>query len=279
MEWLAAPLEFGFFRTALAAAVLAGAVCAVIGVYVVLRGMAYLGSALSHAVLPGVAVAYLVGGNILLGGLVAGVATSLGVALVGRHRRLKEDTAIGVMLAGAFALGIAIVSAIRSYTADLNSLLFGNVLAVSTDDLWQVAAAGAVVLLAVLFLHRKWTVLAFDPAYAAASGLPVAALHYALMMLVSLAIVAAMQAVGVLLVTSLLITPPATARLMTSRVSTMIAASVAWGVTSAAIGLYVSFYLNIASGAAIVLVSVAFFFAAFLFSPKQGAISARFFRR
>lgn len=279
MEWLLEPLTFEFFRNALVAAVLAGAVCAVIGVYVVLRGMAYLGGALSHAVLPGVAVAYLLNGSLLVGGLVAGILTSVGVGFVGRHRRLKEDTAIGIMLAGAFALGIAIISAVRRYSADLASLLFGNVLAVTTTDLWQIGAAALVVLFSVLFLHRKWTVLAFDPTYAAASGLSVVLLHHALMVLLSITIVAAMQSVGVLLVTSLLITPPATARLSTNRVSTMMVLSVAWGAASAVLGLYVSFYLNIASGAAIVLVSVLLFFMVFLLSPKQGVIGAWFRHR
>ena len=272
-EWLVEPLAFEFFRRALVAAVLAAGLCAVIGVYVVLRGMAYLGGALSHAVLPGVAVAYLAGGSVFLGGLAAGIATSLGVGFVSRHNRIKEDTAIGIVLAGAFALGVAIVSAVRSYSADLTNLLFGNVLAVTPGDLWQIGGVGLVVLLAMLFLHRKWTVLAFDPAYAAASGFPVGALHYALMILLSLSIVAAMQAVGVLLVTSLLIAPPATARLTTRRVSSMMLLSVAWGALAAVAGLYASFYLNIASGAAIVLVSVLLFFVVFLFAPGQGVLA------
>lgn len=252
---------------------LAAGISAVIGVYVVLRGMAYLGGALSHAVLPGVAVAYLMNGSVFVGGLAAGIATSLGVGFVSRHRRMKEDTAIGIVLAGAFALGVAIVSAVRSYSADLTNLLFGNVLAVTEVNLLQIAGVGVVVALSVLLLHRKWTVLAFDPTYAAASGFAVGALHYALMILLSLSIVAAMQAVGVLLVTSLLIAPPATARITTNRVSSMMLVSVAWGAASAVAGLYVSFYMNIASGAAIVLVSVLLFFLVFLFSPRQGVIS------
>ncbi len=272
MEWIMEPLSFEFFRRALLAAVLAASVSAIIGVYVVLRGMAYLGGALSHAVLPGVAVAYLMNGSVFAGGLAAGIATSLGVGFVSRHKRIKEDTAIGIVLAGAFALGVAIVSAVRSYSADLTNLLFGNVLAVTNGDLWQIAGVGLVVAVSVLFLHRKWTVIAFDPTYAAASGFPVGALHYALMILLSLSIVAAMQAVGVLLVTSLLIAPPATARITTNRVSSMMLLSIAWGGMSAVLGLYASYYLNIASGAAIVLVSVLLFFLVFLFSPRHGTI-------
>jgi len=269
MDWITEPLAFEFFRRAMLAAVLAGAIAALIGTYVVLRGMAFIGGALSHAVLPGVAIAYLLGQSILLGGLVAGIVTSVGIGVVSRHRRLKEDTAIGILLAGAFALGIAIMSSIRSYTVNLTSLLFGDVLAVTNGDIASLAAVGIVVVAAVVILNRKWTIHTFDPTYAQAAGLPVGFLHYAFMILLSLAIVAAMQTVGVLLILAMLVTPPATARLTCSRISTMMWVSVAWGVASALAGLYVSYYLDIPSGAAIVLVSVLMFFLTFLFFQSR----------
>lgn len=279
MEWLLEPLQFTFFRNALVAAILAVSLCAVIGTHVVLRGMAFIGGALSHAVLPGIVLAHMFGKNIFVGGFLAGVATSLGVGIVSRHQQLKEDTAIGILLAGAFALGIALMSSMRSYTIDFSGFLFGDVLAVSASDIRLMVGVGIVLLLAALFLNSKWTVQAFDPTFAAAAGLPVSFLHYALMILLSLAIVAAMQTVGVLLIMAMIVTPAATARLFSTRVSTMMWTALVWGVLAAVIGLYASFYLNIASGAAIVLVSVLLFFGAFLFAPKQGVLSAWIGRR
>lgn len=275
MEWLVEPLQFSFFRNAMIAAVLAGGVCALVGTHVVLRGMTFIGGALSHAVLPGVAIAYLLGKSILVGGFIAGVITSLGIGVVSRHQKLKEDTAIGILLAGAFALGIAVMSSIRSYSIDLSGFLFGDVLSVTTRDIRSMAIVGLLVIAVILFLNRQWTVQAFDPKYAAAAGLPVGALHYTLMILLSLAIVAAMQTVGVLLILAMIVTPPATARLFCTRVTSMMWMSLMWGVLAALVGLFVSYYLDIASGAAIVLVSVSLFFVAFLFAPNQGIVTRR----
>ncbi len=275
MEWLVEPFQFTFFRNAVIAAVLAGGVCALVGTHIVLRGMTFIGGALSHAVLPGVAIAHILGKSILIGGFIAGVVTSLGIGAVSRHQKLKEDTAIGILLAGAFALGVAIMSSIRSYSIDLTGFLFGDVLAVSTSDIRSMAIVALIVLAAVLLLHRQWTVQAFDHTYASAVGLPVGPLHYALMILLSLAIVTAMQTVGVLLILAMVVTPPATARLFSIRVTTMMWLSLFWGVFASLIGLFLSYYLDIASGAAIVLVSVLLFFLAFLFAPTQGIVTGR----
>lgn len=278
IDWLIEPMQFTFFRNALMAAILVGGICALIGVHVVLRGMAFIGEALSHSVLPGIAIAYILGKSIVVGAFIAGITTSLGIGLVSRHRKLKEDTAIGILQAGAFALGVAILSSIRSYSLDLTGFLFGDVLAVTSADIKLMAGVGILILVATILLNWKWTVQAFDPYYAVASGLPVGFLHYALMVLLSLAVVAAMQTVGVLLILALVVTPAATARLYCKRVTSMIWVAVFWGVLASLIGLYASYYLNIASAAAIVLVSVTFFFIAFLLAPKHGVLTTKLIR-
>mgnify|MGYP001245669221 CR=1 FL=1 len=275
MTWLLEPLAFDFFRSALLGAALAGAVTALIGTYVVLRRMVFAGEALSHAVLPGVALAHVLGGNIFAGGFIAAALTGLAVGALSRHRHLKEDTAIGILLAGTLALGIAIMSSVRSYTVDLASFLFGDVLAVGPDGLALLAAVGVLVTFALVLFNRQWTLLAFDATYAAAAGVPAAALHYAMMLLLALTVIAAMQAVGVLLVLAMIVTPPATARLLTRRVPAMAAGSVLLGVFSSVTGLYASYYLDVASGAAIVLVSVLLFALAYLFAPGHGVLSGR----
>jgi ABC-type Mn2+/Zn2+ transport system permease subunit len=270
IDLLIEPLSLGFMRRALLAAVLAGSVASLVGTYVVLRGMAFLGGALSHAVLPGIAIAYLLGLNIFAGAFLAGGITAIGIGFISRHERLKEDTAIGILLSGMFALGVAIISTLRSYSVDLTSLLFGNVLAVSGTDIRLTALVGVLVLLAFWLFNRRWVALCFDPQFAAAVGLPVTALHYGLIILMSLAIVTAMQTVGVVLALAMLVTPPATARLFTDRVGAMMLLSVLLGTVSSLVGLYGSYYLNIASGAAIVLVSVCMFFIALLIAPRKG---------
>lgn len=266
---LTEPLTYEFMRRALIASALAGAVTALIGTYVVLRGMAFLGGALSHAVLPGAAIAYLLGYNTSIGAFIAGLVASAGIGLVSSHRHLKEDTAIGILMSGMFALGIAIISTIQSYSVDLSSFLFGNVLAVTTGDIKAMLAVCVVVVLALKLLGRQWTVFSFDPTYAAALGLPTMALHYGLLVLLSVVIVASMKVVGVVLVLAMLVTPPATARLLSNRLHTMMWLSALLGSLAAVSGLYISYYLNVAAGACMVLVSVAVFFAVFLFNLSR----------
>jgi ABC-type Mn2+/Zn2+ transport system permease subunit len=270
VDILLEPFTFAFMQRALLVAVLASAVASLVGTYVVVRGMAFLGGALSHAVLPGIAVAYIFGHNILAGAFFAGLVASLGIGFVSRHTQLKEDTAIGILMSGMFALGIAIISRIQSYTIDLVNFLFGNVLAASATDVWTTFCACLLVLAALWLLNRRWVILSFDPTYAAAIGLPTGLLHYGLMVLLSLVIVVAMRTVGVVLVLAMLVTPPATARLLFNRIQTIMWASALLGALAAVVGLYVSYYLNVASGAAIVLVSVTLFFVAFFFAPGKG---------
>ena len=263
------PLSYEFMRRALFAAALTGAITSLIGTYVVLRGMAFLGGALSHAVLPGAAIAYVWGHSTALGAFFAGLFTAAGIGFVGRHPDLKQDTAIGILMSGMFALGIAIISTIKTYTVDLANFLFGNVLAVSMADIWLMMCISVLILLALWLFHHRWVILGFDPNFAAAVGLPVRALHYGLMVSISLVIVAAMKDVGVFQVVAMLVTPPATARLLSNRLSTMMWLSALLGSLAAVVGLYVSYYLNVASGAAIVIVSVVIFFAVFLNSSRR----------
>jgi manganese/iron transport system permease protein len=270
MAWLIQPLAFSFMQRGLAAAVIMGILCSVIGCYVVLRSMAFLGDALAHAILPGVAIAYLLQGNLLIGALAAAITVALGIGFFSREGTIKEDTAIGILFAAALSLGIALISSIRSYAVDLSHILFGNVLGVSVSDLWLTIGMSAIVLLAIILLYRPLLIVVFDPVLATTMRLPVSLLRNALLILLSITIVVSMQTVGVGLVSALLVTPAATAYLFSRRLPTMMLISASIGAFSSLVGLYLSFYLNIASGAAIVLVATFFFLIAFFFSPRRG---------
>ena len=225
-----------------------------------LRGQAFVGDALAHAAFPGVVIAYLLKGNIYLGATVFAVATALGIGLVSRRSRVSYDTAIGIMFAGAFALGVLLMSTIQGYTVDLFGFLFGNVLGISRRDLLLVGLLGALVVLTVVLLYKELLLLSFDPIVAEAMGYPVQALNYLLLGLMALTIVISIQAVGIILVVALLVTPSATASLLTERFFRMMLLGILLAVLAAVIGLYLSYYLNVASGAAIVLVSTCLFF-------------------
>ncbi|MEM7033919.1 MAG: metal ABC transporter permease [Chloroflexota bacterium] len=275
VNWLTEPLGYAFMQRGLTAAIIVGIVCAVLGTYIVLRGMAFFGDALAHAILPGVAAGYLVGGGnqfwIFGGALVAGVFTAFGIGVISKGV-LKEDTAIGVVFAGMFALGIAMISTVRSYTVDLTHFLFGNVLGVSNSDLWLISFFGGLVILTVLGLYKEFLVMSFDPLLATTLRLPTTFLRYLLLLLIAITIVLSLQAVGIVLVTAMLVTPAAAAYLLTRRLPMMMALAATIGAASGVTGLYLSFYVNIASGPAIVLVCTAFFLIALLFSPHQGLI-------
>lgn len=260
MDILTGPLQFGFMGRALVGGILVGVVCAVIGTYVVLRGFAFIGDALAHAAFPGVVIAYMLKANIHLGAAIFTVATAVGIGFVSRHARTSYDTTIGILFAGAFALGVLLMSTIPGYTADLLSFLFGNILGVTTADLAVVGALAGLVVLAVALCYKELLLLSFDPVVAEAMGYPVQRLNYLLLSLMALTIVISIQAVGVVLVVALLVTPSATARLLTERFIRMMLLGVALSVVAIAGGLYVSFYLNVASGAAVVLVSTSLFF-------------------
>lgn len=262
LSFLLLPLNYAFMLRALAAVAMVGVVCAVVGSFVVLRGMAFFGDALAHAVLPGVAVAYLVGGTgglLFWGALGAAVVTSLGIGAISRGGRLREDTAIGVIFTGVFALGIAIISTIRSYSVDLAHILFGNILAITPADLWLIAGFGAGVLLLVAAFYKEFVIISFDPVHAATLRLPAEPLRYLLLVLVAVTIVVSLQTVGAALMSAMLITPAATGYLLAKRLSRMMLIAALVAVGSGVIGLYLSYYVSIASGAAIVLVTTACF--------------------
>jgi ABC-type Mn2+/Zn2+ transport system permease subunit len=274
-QTLLQPLGYPFMVRGLLAALMVGTLCAVVGSFVVLRGMAFFGDALAHAILPGVAIAYLLDANLMWGALVMGVVTALGIGYLSRSGEIKEDTAIGVIFAASFALGVALLSTAQSYSVDLTHILFGNVLGVSSLDLWITAGLGVVVLLTVVLLYKELLVVSFDPILAATLHLPSNLLEYLLLVLIALTVVVSIQTVGVALTMAMLVTPAATAYLLTRRLWHMMIVGAAIGAVSSVIGLYLSFYVNVASGAAMVLVSTVFFLLAFLFAPGRGVVPVR----
>jgi manganese/iron transport system permease protein len=270
------PLKYDFMVRGLAASVIVGIVCAVVGVYVVLRGMAFFGDALAHAVLPGVALGYLLSGGsrevLFWWALGAAVLVALAVGRISKHAQIREDTAIGIIFASMFALGIALISTVRSYTVDLSHFLFGDVLGVSTRDLVLTAAFGVVVLLVIFLFYKEFMVLSFDPVLAATLRLPSGLLTNLLLILMALTVSVAMQTVGVALMVAMLVTPAATASLLTRRLWQGMIVSAFIGAVSAVTGLYLSYYLNIVSGSAIVLTATAIFLVVFIFQPRRGLI-------
>ena len=249
------------------------------GTFVVLKGLAFIGDAVSHAAFPGLVIAYILGLPLYLGGAVAAVSTALAIGLVSRRSRLRFDTSVGVLFAGTFAFGVLLYSTIKGYVGDLLGYLLGNVLGISVGDLVQVALLGAIVLAVVILIRKELLFATFDPLGAAASGLPVAALEYLLLGLLGVTIVVSIQAVGVILVVAMLVTPAATAQLLVVRFEPLMLLAAALAMIAALGGLYLSFYLNVASGASIVLVETLFFVLALLFGPRTGLLSTRFFRR
>jgi manganese/iron transport system permease protein len=272
IHWLIDPLTYSFMQRGFLAAILVGILCAVIGCYVVLRGMAFLGDAMAHAILPGVAIAYLLKGNLLVGALIAAVVVALGISLFSKNGTIKEDTAIGIFFAAALSLGVALISGIRSYAVDLSHILFGNVLGVSSTDLWMTGILSMIVIAAIVILYKPFMVISFDPILAATLRMPANLLRSLLLVLIALTVVVSMQTVGVGLVAAMLVTPGATAYLLTRRLSRMLFISALNGGLASISGLYLSFYLNIASGAAIVLCATLMFIFAYVFAPEKGII-------
>ncbi|QKS70884.1 metal ABC transporter permease [Paenalkalicoccus suaedae] len=266
-------MNYTYLQNALVAAILVGVICGVIGCFIILRGMALMGDAISHAVLPGVVVSYMISGSFFIGAVFTGVLTALAIGFISRNSKIKEDSAIGIMFTGMFALGIVLMTALRGSSIDLNHILFGNVLAVSSQDFLITLVIGIIVLLSIFIFYRPLLLSTFDETMAQATGHPVRAIHYLLMLLLSLVTVASLQTVGIILVVAMLITPGATAYLLTERFSVMLFLSALFGVLSAVIGLFFSVIYDVASGASIVLAASSFFVLAFLFAPKQGYLS------
>ncbi|GER24041.1 membrane protein [Zafaria cholistanensis] len=278
VSWLAEPFGYGFMTNALAITLAAAVVCSVLSCWLVLMGWSLMGDAISHAVLPGVALSYLVGVPFALGALVFGLGA---VYLIGGLRsstKLKGDTATGVVFTALFALGLALVSKIPSQV-DLGHILFGNVLGAGPQELAVVLGLGGLTLATVLYLRKDLTLLAFDPVHAHAIGLNARTLNAVLLGLLALTVVASLQAIGIILVVALLITPGATAFLLTRRFGRMLVIAAALGTVSAVAGIYASYYLDLSTGASVVLAQALLFLAAYLFAPRNGVLVAGLRRR
>ncbi len=271
MDFLMAIGQYEFLQKALFTSVVVGLICGVIGSFIILRGMSLMGDAISHAVLPGVALSYAFGINFFVGAVLTGVLTAVGIGYVSQNSRIKNDTAIGILFTSAFAIGIIMVTMLKSST-DLYHILFGNVLAVRSSDMWVTVGIGVVVIVTVYAFFKELLLTSFDPTIAAAYGLRNNLIHYLLMTLLTMVTVASLQTVGIVLVVAMLITPAATAYLLTDRLSIMIFLAGGFGMLSSVIGLYFSFTYNLASGATIVVVATVLFFLAFLFSRKHGVV-------
>ena len=273
LDWLLDPLRYDFFVRALVVGMLLGVTCGAIGCFVVLRGMAFIGDALAHAILPGVVIAYLLGLSVVGGAVIAGVLTALLISAISRTEQVREDAAIGIVFTGAFSLGIVLISRKQGYMRDLSHFLFGNILGIAPGDLLVTAGIALVVLACLALWYRELLVSSFDPSHARAIGLRLGLLHLGLTTLLALTVVAGIQAVGVVLVAALLVTPAATARLLTERLPVMIGLAAALGSGAAVIGLYASYYIAIASGGAVVLTSTLLFGLVLLLAPQRGVVA------
>lgn len=271
-EAVAEPFQYAFMQRALVAAVVVGAVCGVLSCFVILKRWALLGDAISHAVLPGVAVAYLVGWPFFIGAFITGALTSVGIGFLERRTRLKPDAAMGLMFTAAFALGVVIISQIATSTHLLH-VLFGNVLGVGEGALLLILGAGVVAVGAVLFFYKELFAYTFDEVQAQALGFNTTVIHYGLILLLTLTIVASLETVGIILVVAMLITPGATAYMITDHLPRMILLAAFFGAASGVLGLYLAFHYDVASGGTMVLVATAFFLLALLASPRHGLFS------
>ena len=272
MEFIQDLMTYDFLQKAFATSVMVGIICGVIGSFIVLRGMALMGDAISHAVLPGVAISYMLGINYFYGAVATGILTSFGIGAISQNSRIKNDSAIGLVFSAFFALGIILITKAGSAT-DLTQILFGNVLSVRTSDMWLTLIIGTFVILVVVLFFKELLVSSFDETMAAAYGLNIRFIHYSIMFLLTLVTVASLQTVGVILVVAMLITPASTAYLLTNRLSVMVVLAAFFGALSSIIGLYFSFLYNLPSGPVIALATTSLFLLAFFFAPKQGIVS------
>jgi manganese/iron transport system permease protein len=272
LMWLIEPLEFEFMRNAIAIGILIGILSAVVGSYLIVQQMGLLGDVIAHAVLPGLAIAFYIGVDIFLGAFVAGTISTFVVAWIQTHSRVKIDTAMALVFSGFLAFGVMLITVLKS-KLDLHSFLFGEILGVTTVDLWRTLIIAIVVLIAVAVFYRELLFYCFDPLAAKAMGLPVHYIHFGLMAGITLTIIASMQSVGVVLVVSLLTGPAATAYLLVKELHLMMGVGAIIGVVASVSGMYVSYYKNVPSGSAIVLIISGFFLLALLFSPTQGILT------
>lgn len=267
-------MQYQYLQDALITAIAVGIMGGVLGSFIVLKGMSMMGDAISHAVLPGIAISYMLGINFFIGAVTFGLLTALGIGYIEQNSRIKIDSAIGIMFSAFFALGIILIQKAQSAT-DLTSILFGNILTVRDADRYMTLIVGVLVVLAVVLFYKELLIVIFDPVMAESFGLPVKYINYALVVMLTLVTVATLQTVGVILVVALLITPASTAYLLTDNFKHMIILSSIFGTTSAVVGLYISYLKNIPSGATIVLVAAIIFTIVFLFAPERGLINRK----
>jgi manganese/iron transport system permease protein len=274
IQTLIEPLQYGFMQRSLLIAILVGIVCAIVGSYLMVQRLALLGDAISHSVLPGLAIAFILGANIFIGAFIAGVLSTVIIAWIKARSTIKEDAAMGIVFSAFFALGITLITIVqKDNKIDLNHFLFGNILGVTPQDAIDTALIVALVLLVVVFFYKELLFYTFDPLGAQATGLPVNLLNFGLMVLIALTIVASLKAVGVVLVLSLLITPASTAYLLVTRLHQVMILGAIIGVISSISGMYLSYFYNLPSGPAIVLVASGLFVLSLLFSPTQGILT------
>lgn len=281
MRWLTDPFQFDVFRRALLEVVLSGALCGALGAHIILRRLSFMSDALSHAVLPGVVVAYILAGTsaLLVGGLLAGAVAAIGIGLITRNRRVREDTAIGIVLAGGFALGIVLISSLHSFSSALEDILIGNILLVSPQDIAVTVGLAAVVVVVLVVFHRRFVLRAFDPETTEALGLRGGSIDLVLLLTLAATVVVALRSIGNILVVALLITPAATARLLTDRVIPMMVLSGVIGALSGVAGMIVAYHLNLATGALIVCVATALFAVVLVLDPRRRAAARLLGRR
>jgi manganese/iron transport system permease protein len=272
LTWILEPLGFEFMRNAIAIAVLLGILCAIVGSYLIVQRMGLLGDVIAHAVLPGLAIAFFLGIDIFIGAFIFGTLSTFVIAWIQSQSRIKVDVAMAIVFSSFLALGIALITILKS-KLDLHSFLFGDILGVTAGDVWRTAAIAIAVLAVVALFYKEFLFYTFDPLAAQAIGLPVGLIHLGLTAAITLTIIASMQAVGVVLVVSLLVSPGITAYLLVKELHWMMVLGAVFGIISSVSGMYISYYSNIPSGAAIVLVASGLFFLALLFSPSQGILT------
>jgi len=271
-------MHYGFLQKAFVTSIVVGIICGVIGSFIVLRGMALMGDAISHAVLPGVAISYMLGINYFYGAVATGVLTALGIGTISQNSRIKSDSSIGLVFSAMFALGIILITKAQS-AQNLDKILFGSVLSVRSSDMWLTIIVGIIVIVSVVLFYKELLVSSFDETMAAAYGLRVKLIHYGIMLLLTLVTVASIQTVGVILVVSMLITPASTAYMLTNRLSIMITLSATFGAVSSIFGLYLSDKTDLPSGPVIALTATGIFIFVFLVAPKQGVLWKSFKRK
>ena len=263
VEWLLEPLSYGFFIRGLVGGILAAVACGVLSGFIVWRGMAFIGDALSHSILPGIVLSYALGANLLVGAVLSSLVAVAGIGLITRKNGLKEDSAIGVIFSGFFALGILLLSKI-STSQDLTHILFGNILGISSTDLYIIGGIVFLVLGAVFFFYKELLVTSFDAVHAVTIGLSPLLIHYGLLVVVALTTVVSIQSIGVVLILALLVTPAASASMLVRQLPVVIGLGTLFAVFASISGFYVSYYLDVASGPAIVIILSLIFLISFI---------------